>query len=324
MFGIGTFSLAGGEGYPGLVVGDRVVDLRVHLGESVTIRGLLESGPRALEQLRTLAAAQEDPGRELTAVRPLSPVEPAGQVFCAGSNYYQHALEMTFASLRDRPDETRSDETLWHEATEAVPRRGENDRPFMFAGLSSALSGATDDVVLWAPGLRHDWELELAVVIGTPARDVTPEQAMDHVAGYTICNDISTRDVMFRPGMALSDFMMSKLRPSFFPTGPYIVPREFVPDYRALRMTLKVNGETMQDATPADMVFGVEELVAYASSVTELAPGDLVLTGSPAGNAAIHGNRWLRPGDVIDAEITGLGAQRNVCAADPRTETREE
>jgi len=116
----------------------------------------------------------------------------------------------------------------------------------------------------------------------------------------------------------MTDFLMTKGRPTFKPIGPYLVPREFVPDYRALRITLSVNGEVMQDEGVDDIIFGVEQLVAYASSVTELRPGDLLLTGSPAGNAGHHGNRWLRPGDVMEGTITGLGSQRTRCVADPR------
>ena len=140
---------------------------------------------------------------------------------------------------------------------------------------------------------------------------------MEHVAGYTISNDVSTRDLMFRPNFSMTDFLMSKGRPGFFPTGPYIVPREFVEDYRQLRLTLRVNGEAMQDELVDDIIYGVEDLVAYASTVTELRPGDILLTGSPGGNAGHHGNRWLRPGDVMEAEITGLGIMRNRCVADP-------
>jgi 2,4-didehydro-3-deoxy-L-rhamnonate hydrolase len=115
----------------------------------------------------------------------------------------------------------------------------------------------------------------------------------------------------------MTDFIMTKSRPTFFPTGPYIVPREFVPDPRALRVHLTVNGAVMQDAFVDDIIYGVEDLVSYASTTAQLLPGDLLLTGSPAGNAGHHGNRWLRPGDVIEGEITGLGRQRNLCVAPP-------
>jgi 2-keto-4-pentenoate hydratase/2-oxohepta-3-ene-1,7-dioic acid hydratase in catechol pathway len=185
----------------------------------------------------------------------------------------------------------------------------------VFPGLPSALCGARDEIVLWGPGEQHDWELELAVVIGRAAHRLAPGEALAHVAGYTISNDISTRDVMYRPGFPMTDFIATKSRPTFYPTGPYILPREFVPDPRALRIRLSVNGEVMQDEAVQDIIYGVEELVSYASTIARLLPGDVLLTGSPAGNAGHHGNRWLRPGDVIEGEITGLGRQRNLCVA---------
>jgi 2-keto-4-pentenoate hydratase/2-oxohepta-3-ene-1,7-dioic acid hydratase in catechol pathway len=221
---------------------------------------------------------------------------------------------MVVAHLK-REGDTRPDEELRAEAVEVAARRSREEDPFVFAGLPSALCGARDDVVLWGPGKEHDWELELAVVLGRGGRDIPEREAMAHVAGYTMSNDVSTRDVMFRPGFPMTDFLMTKMRPTFFPTGPYIVPTEFVPDYRALRITLKVNGEPMQDEGIDDIIYGVEQLVAYASRVVELRAGDLLLTGSPAGNAAHHGGRWLEPGDVMEGEITGLGSQRNRCVA---------
>jgi 2-keto-4-pentenoate hydratase/2-oxohepta-3-ene-1,7-dioic acid hydratase in catechol pathway len=235
-------------------------------------------------------------------------------VLCAGANYYKHLHQMVFAHLK-RDGDARPDEELRAEAIEVAARRSREEDPFIFAGLPSALCGARDDVVLWGPGKEHDWELELAVVLGRGGRDIPKEQAMSHVAGYTMSNDVSTRDVMFRPGFPMTDFLTTKMRPTFFPTGPYIVPAEFVPDYRALRITLDVNGERMQDEGVDDIIYGVEQLVSYASRVVELRAGDLLLTGSPAGNAAHHGGRWLVPGDVMEGEITGLGVQRNRCVA---------
>ena len=236
---------------------------------------------------------------------------PAGQVLCGGANYSKHLRQMAYAHLK-REGDPRPEEELRAAADEISARRARED-PFVFAGLPSALCGAEDDVILWAPGHEHDWELELAVVLGRGGRSIPASEALQCVAGYTICNDVSTRDVMFRPGFPMTDFLMTKMRPTFFPTGPYVVPREFVPDYRQLRITLKVNGEVMQDEGVDDIIHGVEELVAYASRVVELQPGDLLLTGSPAGNAAHHGKRWLVPGDVMEGSITGLGVQRNRC-----------
>jgi 2,4-didehydro-3-deoxy-L-rhamnonate hydrolase len=317
-FGVGTFAAGDGEPFPGLVVDGAVLDLRPVVGDDVTTGDLLRDWDASLERLRALAARPLSGAVAMDDLRPLPPVQPSGQIFLAGANYYRHLRQIAFTMTRNAPGEARSDEELQAEAEAVVRRQAEAGLPFVFSVQPSALCGARDDVVLWGPGFEHDWELELAVVIGRAARDVSEAEAMEHVAGYTISNDISTRDVMNRPGFPMTDFLMTKGRPTFKPTGPYIVPREFVPDPRALRITLRVNGEVMQDEGVDDIIYGVERLVSYASSVTELWPGDLLLTGSPAGNAGHHGNRWLRPGDVIDGEITGLGAHRNRCVADPR------
>src|SRR4051812_49230340 len=248
-FALGTFS-RDGERFSGLVIEERVHDLRPALGDGVTTRALLEDWEQGFARLGAFAAGDLGSG---------TPV------------------------------------------------------PYVFPALAGSLSGAYDDVVLFGPGTDHDWELELAVVIGKPAWRVPRERAMDHVAAYTISNDVSTRDVMHRPNFPMTDFMATKIRPTFFPTGPYLVPAAFVPDPYDLRVTLTVNGEVMQDESTADIIFGIDQLVAYASTLIVLRPGDLLLTGSPAGNAAHRGNRWLRPGDVMEGEITGLGVQRNVC-----------
>jgi 2-keto-4-pentenoate hydratase/2-oxohepta-3-ene-1,7-dioic acid hydratase in catechol pathway len=307
-FGLGTFAAPDGAGYPGLVLDGRVRDLRPEF--SSTLAMLLE-WDAVLPRLHELAA-QGASGEALQTLRPLPPVEPSGQILCAGANYTKHLHQMIFAQLKRQGDQ-RPDDALRAEAIERTARRSTVEDPFFFVGLPSALCGANDDVILWGPGSEHDWELELALVIGRGGRNIPQSAALDHVAGYTIANDVSTRDVMFRPGFPMTDFAMTKLRPTFFPVGPYIVPTEFVPDYRDLRITLKVNGEVMQDEGVDDIIYGIEQLVAYVSRVVELRAGDLLLTGSPAGNAAHHDNRWLRPGDVMEGEITGLGRQRNTC-----------
>jgi 2-keto-4-pentenoate hydratase/2-oxohepta-3-ene-1,7-dioic acid hydratase in catechol pathway len=317
-FGLGTFAAGGGQAFPGLVTGERVLDLRPALGERITTRDLLADWDASLERLRALADGPLTGAVALGDVRPLCPVQPPAQIFLGGANYHKHLRQIAFTMARNVPGETRSEEELRAEAEATVRRQAASGVPFVFSVQPSALSGADDDVVLWGPGVEHDWELELVVVIGRRARDIGLEDAMEHVAGYTIGNDVSTRDVMSRPGFPMTDFLMTKGRPTFKPVGPYIVPREFVPDPRALRITLSVNGEVMQDEGVDDIIYGVEQLVAYASSVTELWPGDLLFTGSPAGNAGHHGNRWLRPGDVMEGTVTGLGVQRTRCVADPR------
>ncbi len=310
-FAFGTFKAADLASFPGLVVGDRVLDLRPHFGPSATTRSMVASWDATMARLGELARGDLAHAHMLGALTPLPPIQPAGQLFCAGANYRRHRTQMALSMGRD---ESTEDVAAAGEANgaPAAPRPAD---PFVFAMPSSAMSGARDDVVLLGPGVEHDWELELAIVIGKKAHNVARGAAMKYVGGYTMSNDISTRDVMFRPGSSLTDFLMSKGRPGFFPTGPYIVPQEFIDDYRSLRITLKVNDELMQDELVADIIFGVEELVAYASTIIELAPGDIVLTGSPGGNAGHHGNRWLVPGDVIEGAITGLGSMRNRCLA---------
>jgi 2,4-didehydro-3-deoxy-L-rhamnonate hydrolase len=318
VFGLGTFAAGATESFPGLVLEERVIDLRPHFGATVTTGAMLADWDETLRHLHELASERvPSNAMALDQLRPLPPIQPLGQFFCAGANYRKHLTEMIFTMARNDPEERRAEAALRDEAREFVQNRADSGQPFVFAMPSSAVSGARDEIVLWGPGVQHDWEIELALVIGRRARNVTRATAMAHVAGYTISNDVSTRDVMYRPNFTMTDFLMTKGRPGFFPTGPYLVPREFVDDYRRLRLSLKVNGEVMQDELVDDIIYGVEELIAYASSVTELRPGDILLTGSPGGNAGHHGNRWLRPGDVIEGEITGLGLLRNRCVADP-------
>jgi 2,4-diketo-3-deoxy-L-fuconate hydrolase len=313
--GLGTFVDTDGARFPGLVVADRVLDLRGAIGAQKTTLDLLNEWDANLPKLTELARTQESFTMPLEALRPLPPVEPR-QLLCAGANYFRHVREISF-SLRKNQGDPRADDEIRAEVEEVIRRRQEVGEPFIFAGLVSAVCGANDDVVLWGPGEQHDWELELAVVIGRPARYVNPKDAMSYIAGYTIANDVSTRDLMNRSDTSMTDFIMTKSRPTFFPVGPYIVPREFVPNPRDLHLSLTVNGEVMQDESADDIIYGVEELVSYASNAAQLLPGDILLTGSPAGNAGHHGNRWLRPGDVMVGAITGLGSQHNNCVAPP-------
>jgi len=311
-FGLGTFDIEG-RVFTGAVIDDRVHDVSALLGREVSVIGLLQDWDSAIDALEELLSASAV-GIPLDEVRPLPPVQPPGQLLCAGANYFRHVEQIVFAWFRNDGDERSDDELRAFASQQARSRASE---PFMFPGIPSAVSGANDDVVLWTPGEKHDWELELGVLIAKPTHHVAPGDALSHVAGYTISNDITVRDVMSRPGFPLTDFVTSKNRPTFFPTGPVIVPRRFIPDYRRLRITLSVNGEVMQDQLIDDIIHGVEDCVSYASQMTRLSPGDMILTGSPAGNAGHHDNRWLRPGDVIESTITGLGMQRTLCVEPP-------
>lgn len=315
-FGLGTFD-AGNGAFPGIVIDDLVHDLSPHLEHGATTRSLFEDWDTSFARLSAIASTlTPDRGITLSQLRALLPVNPA-QVFCAGANYYTHTVQMTEMVLREAASGPLDEEQLHRDAVAVAEGVRAFGRPFVFSGQLSALSGADDDIVLWGPGTQHDWELEVAVVIGRRAERIAIEDAMTHVAGYAICNDISTRDVMFRPGFALSDFLLSKNRPTFFPFGPYIVPSGFVPDYRELEIRLDINGEPMQRGRLDDLIYSIEELVTYLSHAAVLLPGDIVLTGTPDGNAAAQGNRWLAEGDVIESSVTGLGTQTNRCVPDP-------
>jgi 2,4-diketo-3-deoxy-L-fuconate hydrolase len=172
--------------------------------------------------------------------------------------------------------------------------------------------------VLPATGGQHDWELELGVVIGTGAYRINRADAWAHMAGYVTVNDLTTRDRVFRPDLPGigTDWLAGKNAPTFLPTGPWLVPAQFVADPGNLRITLRLNDETMQDESAADMIFDIPRVIEHVSAICPLLPGDLILTGSPAGNGAHH-QRYLRAGDVMTATITGLGEQRNICVTAP-------
>jgi 2-keto-4-pentenoate hydratase/2-oxohepta-3-ene-1,7-dioic acid hydratase in catechol pathway len=215
------------------------------------------------------------------------------------------------------PDDPRTVEEARAEIAAVMDRRAAEDLPYVFIGLPTTIAGPYDDVVLPSWAQQPDWELELAAVIAKPAHRVAVEEALEYVAGYTIANDLTDRATIFRRDMKAigTDWLRCKNAPGFTPLGPWLVPAAAIADPGDLRVTLKLNGETMQDESTKDMLFGVARLVSYASQSAQLLPGDLVLTGSPAGNG-IHWGRLLRDGDVMEGSITGLGVQRTRCVAE--------
>ncbi|HZP52101.1 fumarylacetoacetate hydrolase family protein [Actinocrinis sp.] len=314
-FALGTFQTAdAGDAFPGLVVGDRVLDLRQALPSAPTdLLAVLAEWQVTLPELHRLASDRSRPGHALNGLRVLAPVQPR-QIFQAGANYRQHVIDLEVAHRS--PDDPRSPEQARAEVAAVMDRRAREDQPYVFIGLPSSITGPYDDVELPSWAAKPDWELELAVVIGCRTHRVETAQALDHVAGYTIANDLTDRASVFRPDMPAigTDWLRSKNAPGFTPLGPYLVPAEFVGDPGDLQVTLTLNGQTMQDESTKDMLFGVARLIAYISQYAVLWPGDLVLTGSPAGNG-LHWGRLLRDGDVMEGTITGLGGQRTRCVA---------
>ncbi|MFD4152368.1 fumarylacetoacetate hydrolase family protein [Streptomyces hydrogenans] len=316
-FALGTFEAADSPAaFPGLVDREgRVLDLRTALDDTaLTMRSLLERWPAVLPRLRELAAGTMSGSRPLEELRVLAPVEPR-QIFQSGANYRQHVIDLHVAHRA--PDDDRSEEERRAEAAEIMDRRAAEDLPYVFIGLPSSITGPYDDVTLPAWAAKPDWELELAAVIGRPAHQVSAEEALEYVAGYTIANDLTDRATVFRRDMPQigTDWLRSKNAPGFTPLGPWIVPAESVGDTGDLQLNLKLNGEVMQDESTKDMIFDVARMVSYASQSAQLLPGDLVLTGSPAGNG-MHWGRLLRDGDVMESTITNLGTQRTRCVAE--------
>jgi 2-keto-4-pentenoate hydratase/2-oxohepta-3-ene-1,7-dioic acid hydratase in catechol pathway len=316
-FALGSFETAG-RSFPGLVRDGRVADLeplaaRLGLVGPITTRRLLEDWDRVLP---AMAEYQDEAADwwDLDSLRVLPPVEPR-QVLQSGANYRTHVIDLAVAHRELAGG--RTEEQIRVETGAMMDRRTVDGSPYLFLGLPSAIAGPYDDVVLPAYSDQHDWELELAAVIGRSGFRLHRDAALDHVAGYTIANDLTTRDLVFRRDMKEigTDWYRSKNAPGFLPLGPYLVPSAFVADPMDLRVRLSLNGRVMQDESTKDMIFDVAALVAAASQITRLLPGDLVLTGSPAGNGA-HWGRLLRDGDVMEGSITGLGVQRTACIAE--------
>ncbi|MEU6375731.1 fumarylacetoacetate hydrolase family protein [Streptomyces sp. NPDC046909] len=301
-FALGTFRHDSGP-FPGLVTGTRVRDLS---DQVPSVRALVEAWDHWLPRLGTL---RDGTWHDLAGLEVLAPVEP-GQILQSGANYRKHVVDLVAAEKESvhgaTPEEARAD------AERMMDERIRGGVPYVFLGSARAMCGPYDDIVLPELGEQHDWELELALVIGKSGRNIPADEAMSYVAGYTICNDLTTRDRLYRPDLKAigTDWFTAKNADTFLPTGPFLVPAPFVGDPDDLRITLRHNGVVRQDESTKDMIFDIPRLIAYVSTTTTLRPGDLLLTGSPAGNGA-HWGVFLKPGDVVEAEITGLGHQRN-------------
>ncbi|MEZ0309481.1 MAG: fumarylacetoacetate hydrolase family protein [Ramlibacter sp.] len=218
------------------------------------------------------------------------PVAGIRKIVCAGMNYADHCAEA------------------------GVPIPTE---PAFFMKPSSALVGPYDAIMFPPGGEKLDWEAELAVVIGSPARNVAIERALDHVAGYTILNDVSERAFQLERG---GQWVKGKSCDTFAPLGPWLVTRDEIEDPQSLAIELDVNGKPAQRGNTAAMVFGVAHLVHYISQFMTLEPGDVVSTGTPPGvGMGQKPPRWLRPGDTVDIRIAGLGAQRQTVAAEVKS-----
>ncbi len=314
---LGRFRTSRNGEFCGVVIGEDTVPLIELSPDAFDIPELLVDWKRYSKMLDAAVAdvvrtAQwQELARSVADLFVLAPLEPP-QIFQSGANYKTHVVQLIVAAAAENGDADPAG-TLAR-ATALMQERADNGTPYVFLGLPSSICGPYDDVVLPDIGVQHDWELELAAVIGTGAYQVARDDALTHVAGYVMVNDVTTRDRVFRPDMPSlgTDWLAGKNSPTFLPLGPWFVPAQFVDDPADLRITLSLNGKVMQDESTAGMIFNVPQLIEHVSSITPMRPGDLLLTGSPAGNGAHYG-RYLRAGDVMESTITGLGTQLNRC-----------
>ena len=323
-FGIGSFSIAGSEPFAGMIRDDYVIAL-TGLGEDGLLGNaldLLERWEASLPRLRRAAARWADGERALVdlavpvdRLKVHAPHRPR-QIFAIGANYRKHVIDLVMAD----PDAQFGDmyptidEAERRAAVERMmDKRASTAQPYAFSKLPSSLAGPFDPLTLPANSKKVDWECEIAVIIGRPARHVAAKDASAYIAGYAIANDITARDLIFRRDVKVmgTDWISAKCQPGFLPFGPYIIPAEFA-DPRNLRIQLSVNGRLMQDEHSGDMLITIDRQIEYLSSRAQLLPGDVICTGSPAGNGSHHGV-FLQPGDYMVAAISGLGEQRIIC-----------
>lgn len=267
---------------PGIVDAGGV--LRDLTGKIDDIAGDLLS-PEGLARIGAIDAATLP---EVDAGRRIGPcVGRIGKFMCIGLNFADHAAETGMA----------------------IPKE-----PILFMKANSAICGPDDEVLIPRGSEKTDWEVELAVIIGTRAKYVTEAEAMDHVAGYAVANDVSERSFQTERG---GNWTKGKSCDTFGPIGPWMVTRDEIDDPQNLKMWLTVNGETRQNGSTRTMIFGVAALVSYLSQFMTLEPGDVISTGTPPGvGMGMKPPQYLKPGDVVELGIEGLGQQRQVMRAD--------
>lgn len=247
---------------------------------------------KGIQELRTLlASGEQDFPEAASGVRLGPPIARPSKIICIGLNYAEHARESGMAL----PSE-----------------------PVIFFKATSAICGPNDDLLLPRDSEKTDWEVELAVVIGQRAGYVSKEQAMDHVAGYMIHNDYSERNYQLERG---GQWVKGKSCDTFAPLGPFLATADEIDDPHRLSLWLKLNGETVQQSNTRDFIFNIPEVISYLSEFMTLLPGDIISTGTPSGvGLGMNPPRYLKPGDVVELGIEGLGtAQQKVKAFNNRS-----
>jgi acylpyruvate hydrolase len=290
------FSTNGQSPRVGVLQGDRIADLQASLAASLARRGVVRAQdiaatlvPASTREFLEGGAATQDAIASITewitvpsaSARLHAPIADPGKFICIGLNYRDHA----------------------EETGNAIPKE-----PPIFAKWSNAIIDPGEPILRPRGSRQLDWEVELGVVIGRPARYVAREQALDYVWGYTIINDASARDFQ----MLTSQWMAGKIFETAAPVGPYIADRTEVPDPHTLSLKTFVNGKQVQNGNTKTFIFDVRYLVSYLSGLITLMPGDLIATGTPPGvGLGMKPPVYLNAGDVVRMEITGLGTLEN-------------
>ncbi|HEY1834631.1 MAG TPA: fumarylacetoacetate hydrolase family protein [Solirubrobacteraceae bacterium] len=274
--------IADGQPVAAVLLGEQVLPTSA-LGAPASVRELL--GTCDLAELGERAAASSEPRLALADVTLAAPVPDAQKIICIGLNYRDHA----------------------EETGQEIPQA-----PMWFAKFQNSLCGSGADVVLPSAHPDYvDYEAELALVIGRTAHKVAAEDALAHIAGAMPFNDVSARDLQVQNPLWTS----GKAVDTFAPCGPALVTLDEAGDLGALKLRTRIDGETVQEGTTANLIFGPAELVAWLSRTITLLPGDIIATGTPAGVGAAQG-KFLRDGNTVEVEIDGLGVLSNPVRAE--------
>jgi 2-keto-4-pentenoate hydratase/2-oxohepta-3-ene-1,7-dioic acid hydratase in catechol pathway len=296
---------AGSQIRPGLVLEGVVYDLAAASGHpaDTSMLGVLADWPAAQERIQAAierASSGRLAGQALGMCKILAPLPVPGTLFCAGANYSDHVAEMAkVANIEPDPDPHSLGIGSWH-----------------FIKSSHSVIGPDDGIEIPSGSQRLDWEVELAAVIGLKTRNIPLERALTCVAGYMIANDLSARDLSRRNGIAAHspfrfDWLAHKSFDTACPLGPWIIPARQIADPQNLAISLSVNGEMKQNSNTSQMIFTIAEQIADLSRRLTLWPGDIILTGTPAGVGSACG-QFLKSGDRVSARIAGIGELNNV------------
>ncbi len=299
---LASYKASDGSARAGIVIDDTVYDLDAEAAAAGAagfngsrVRGVLENWPTAGPALRAISDNPDGSvSQPLSETRLLAPVPRPSAIYCAGANYWDHAAEMGNTNIKK--DEIE---------------------PFFFIKSGSVVIGPGDDIRLSPTySKKYDYEVEIALFIGKEGRHVSVDDAMDHIAGYTIMNDLSARERGKRDDWPFGmDWVRHKSFECSAPMGPWIVPADDISDVHDLSMKTTVSGDVRQDSSSRQMIFQIPEQIAALSAQMTLYPGDIIATGTCAGVAGASG-KFLNPGEHIVMEIEGIGTLENSLVAE--------